>query len=122
MRDLYHPAIVNIFDVFDEPRRFYIFEELCFGGTLADILQVGPFPECEVARFARNMLAALSYMHQHKVAHRTINPSNICFYQTKHEQKSGSIVQKKLGLAKFIDFGQSIDTRRPKSEWMRVEQ
>ena len=45
LRDLYHPCIINIFDVFDEPRRLHIFEELCFGGTLSDALHHAPFAE-----------------------------------------------------------------------------
>ena len=82
LRDLYHPNIINIFEVFDEPRRLYIFEELCLGGTLSDMLYHAPFPEREVAQFTRNMLISLRYMHSHGVAHRAINPFNICFYQS----------------------------------------
>ena len=80
LRDLYHPTIVNVFDVFDEARRLYIFEELCFGGTLSDLIAVGPFPEEDVAQFARNMLTGLGYLHRRGIAHRSLNPFNVCIY------------------------------------------
>ena len=45
LRDLYHPTALHIYDVFDESRRMYLFEELCFGPTLSDTIATGPFAE-----------------------------------------------------------------------------
>jgi len=38
LRQLYHPLVVQIQEVLEEPKRFVIIEELCCGGSLADVL------------------------------------------------------------------------------------
>ena len=38
LRDLYHPTIISLFEVVDEPKKVYLFLELCFGGNLFEII------------------------------------------------------------------------------------
>ena len=63
------------------------------------------------------MLQTLQYLRQHGIAHRAVNPFNICFYSSRSEE-----YQEPLGLAKLIDFGQSVDTSRPIETWTNIDQ
>lgn len=39
LKKIYHPLIVDIHEVLEEPKKLYIIEELCMGGDVAHALQ-----------------------------------------------------------------------------------
>jgi len=72
-----HPNICKVYDVYQDAKVYYIVLELCTGGELFDrIIQASHFGEHTVAFLAKQMLAALVYMHANNMAHRDLKPEN----------------------------------------------
>jgi serine/threonine protein kinase len=92
---LRHPHIVSIFEInFDESQKLpYLVMEYLSGGTLeSHTLSGKPRLDWQAAvRFASQMAAALSYLHQGNYVHRDLKPSNVLL--------TGS------GEVKIADFG-----------------
>ena len=71
--------------------------EYCDGGELFEkLMQIGKFPEPDVAMIIKQILSALKHLHDKNIAHRDLKPENIIF------ESKGSEVNIKL-----IDFGLS---------------
>ena len=87
-----HPNIVKYFDVVDEGGRLYVVLEYMENGSLASVRkQFGNFPEAVCAKYVRQVLAGLEYLHGQGVLHRDI--------------KAANILTTKNGGAKLADFG-----------------
>jgi eukaryotic-like serine/threonine-protein kinase len=79
-RQLKHPAIVPIFDFFEDDGGLYLVMQYLSGGSLEDRLERGewkPLPVLEALQIARQILPALDYAHRNLVIHRDVKPSNI---------------------------------------------
>jgi len=77
---LKHPNLVRLIDVFESPEHLYLVTELMRGGDLFKKLEKqgdGKFSEAEAARLARQIVSAVSYLHEHGVVHCDLKPSNI---------------------------------------------
>jgi serine/threonine protein kinase len=73
-----HPNIVKFYGVFEEQDSFYMVLEYMNGGTLFDYLNiVGTMKIKETVEFLKDIIEALSYMHERSIAHRDIKPENI---------------------------------------------
>lgn len=84
MRKLDHPNICRLHDVFYDERRAHLVMDLCTGGELWHyVLRQGrnssATDEATAARFAREMLSAIRYMHDSGVCHRDLKPQNWLF-------------------------------------------
>lgn len=90
---LNHPAIVQVYDVLDEPQRGPIMVmEYAAGGDLdAHIQARGPLSPAEAAAFFAPIAEALARAHEKGIIHRDIKPKNILL--TEH------------GNPKLADFG-----------------
>jgi predicted Ser/Thr protein kinase len=89
-----HPNIVKFFGVFQEKEEIYLVMEYMNGGTLFDYLnEVTALTLREAAEYLRDIIEALTYMHDKSIAHRDIKPENI--------------VVSSEGVAKLCDFGWS---------------
>jgi calcium-dependent protein kinase len=96
LKQLDHPNIVKIYEVFEDPKRFYIVTELCKGGEVFDeILRRDHFSEKDAAGVVKQVLEAVSYCHGEKVVHRDLKPENLLF-----DEEGGDVI-------KVIDFGTS---------------
>mmetsp|Transcript_1658 Transcript_1658/g.3304 ORF Transcript_1658/g.3304 Transcript_1658/m.3304 type:complete len:418 (+) Transcript_1658:180-1433(+) len=128
LKEVNHPNIISLYDVFEETNNVHIVTELCRGGELFDkIIQKAAlnktngdhagqdevpacFDEKDAARIILSLLSAVSYLHSHDILHRGIKPENILFSQDSNgddnDDPSSSI--------KLIDFGLSVkhDSRR----------
>lgn len=88
-----HPNIVNIFDVGEEEEHIFLIAELMPGGSVDEQLNSakGPLPLERVLAIARQVAAALQYVHEQGVVHRDIKPANVWLARD--------------GTAKLGDFG-----------------
>jgi branched-chain amino acid transport system substrate-binding protein len=75
---LSHPNLVRVTDFFEEAGNVYLIMDYLEGENLADrIAREGALPEAQVLDWARQLLEALAYCHEHGVVHRDIKPQNI---------------------------------------------
>lgn len=78
LKEINHPNIIKLYDVFYEPEKIYLITELMSGGELFDrIVQKEYYNEQEARDVCRNLFAALNYCHERKVAHRDLKPENL---------------------------------------------
>jgi len=97
MRKLEHPNIIRLLDAFEDNSFFHIVMEICDGGELFDrITAAGAYSEENAKCIAQQILNAVAYLHEHKVAHRDLKPENFLF----ESARSGASL-------KLIDFGLS---------------
>lgn len=92
-----HPNIIRFYEVYEDERYVHIVMEYCSGGELFDrLISQGQLREDYVQKLARQMLAAITYLHRHNICHRDIKPENFLFETNSPEAE-----------LKIIDFGLS---------------
>mmetsp|Transcript_3614 Transcript_3614/g.7467 ORF Transcript_3614/g.7467 Transcript_3614/m.7467 type:complete len:588 (-) Transcript_3614:158-1921(-) len=99
MKELDHPNIIKIFEVFDDRHNMYIIMEYCQGGELLQKMAKAHekkerLSELFVATLMKQLLSALSYIHKQRVIHKDLKPENIMFLEDSMETQ-----------CKLIDFG-----------------
>ncbi|CAD8110398.1 unnamed protein product [Paramecium sonneborni] len=95
LKDLDHPNIVNIYELYQDERYYYLITEYLSGGELFDkIQQRKNLNESMAANYMKQILSAVNYCHQRNIVHRDLKPENILFDQKGTEQN-----------IKIIDFG-----------------
>ena len=95
MRQLDHPNIVRLREVFFGCRKIYLIMDICTGGELFDLVNMSSDHRTEhcATRFMTEMFSAVQYLHEHGVVHRDLKLENWLF-----EHHTGSHL-------KLIDFG-----------------
>lgn len=95
LKKIDHPNIMRIIEYYISQRHIYIVSEYLTGGELFDrIVSQQHFTEYMAAVYIKQILSAVSYLHQHKIIHRDLKPENIVF-ETKDPNSQ----------LKIIDFG-----------------
>jgi calcium-dependent protein kinase len=96
LKNLDHPNILRLYEVFEDSKYIYLVTEFCKGGELFDeIIKRQRFNERDAAHIIKQLLSAISYCHTRKVCHRDLKPENIL------------IDNKETLSIKLIDFGTS---------------
>lgn len=73
-----HPNIVHIFDAFEENDTAYYVMEYIEGESLNNIVKRGgAMNEAEAIKYIRYIASALDYIHEQKINHLDVKPSNI---------------------------------------------
>jgi serine/threonine protein kinase/Tfp pilus assembly protein PilF len=74
-----HPNVVTVFDLGEEGGRPFIVSEYIPGGALSDELSQagGPLSVPRVFALLRDLLRALTHVHQCGIVHRDLKPSNV---------------------------------------------
>jgi serine/threonine protein kinase len=96
-----HENIMKMVDCYEDDDYIHIVTEKYTGGELFDKIidntnQDGCLSEMEAARIIRQLLSAISYLHENDIVHRDIKPENILF---ESNDQDSSI--------RLIDFGLS---------------
>lgn len=94
---LRHPNVVYLYDAFERDWLFFLALERC-DHTLADMLG-RPLGEGLIIELARQLLAAVQYLHDHDIVHGDLYPGNVL------------IVQQERPTVKISDFGISNELR-----------
>ncbi len=78
LKNLDHPNILRLYEVFEDKKYIYLVTEFCQGGELFDeIIARGRFNERDAAVVIKQLLSAIAYCHNKKVCHRDLKPENI---------------------------------------------
>jgi serine/threonine protein kinase len=92
---LVHPNVIQFYDFFRSDSFLYLVLEYCPGGSMKDIVEAhGAIAIPTFRKYAAELVAALHYCHNQKVAHRDIKSSNILI--------------DRYGRAKLADFGLAV--------------
>lgn len=96
LKELDHPSICRVIDIFEDKKKFYFVQEYLAGGGLFDsyIHNVG-FTENASAIIIKQVLSAANFLHSKNIVHRDIKPENVLF--ESNDQLN----------VKLLDFGQS---------------
>jgi serine/threonine protein kinase len=112
LKEVKHPNIIALIDVFEDSKYLHLVTELCTGGELFDRIIAktqsveGHFSEHDAAQLVKDILDAITYCHDVKgIVHRDLKPENFLFL-TKAEDSPIKIID--FGLSRHNDVNQGI--------------
>lgn len=104
LKEVNHPHIIRLYDIFDDIFELHLVTELCTGGELYDKViekaesPEGHFSEQDAGLLIRDILDAIRYIHDElNIVHRDLKPENFLLSDKNEE----------LADVKIIDFGLS---------------
>jgi serine/threonine protein kinase len=78
LKELEHPHIIKLYDVYNEAEYYFLVTELMNGGELFDrIASKVSYNEDEARNVTRTLLKVLDFCHSKQVAHRDLKPQNL---------------------------------------------
>ena len=84
LKELQHPNIIRLTDVYHEKAHYYLVTEKMMGGELFDrIVQKSYYNESEARDVCAILFKAIQYCHERKIAHRDLKPENLLL-QVRH--------------------------------------
>lgn len=107
LRSLDHPNIVKYYEIFEDDYYVHIVMEYLQGDDLYKVLvqQAKELKEKNVCDITRQLLKAISFIHNKNIVHRDIKPENILFGQKDD-----------YSTLKLIDFGLATTTKIKKQK------
>uniref|UniRef100_A0A7N0RH35 Protein kinase domain-containing protein n=2 Tax=Kalanchoe fedtschenkoi TaxID=63787 RepID=A0A7N0RH35_KALFE len=78
LKKIYHPNIIYLHDIIEEPRKIHLVLEYCKGGDLSVYInRNGKVPEATAKHFMRQLAAGLQVLHDNNLIHRDLKPQNL---------------------------------------------
>jgi calcium-dependent protein kinase len=111
LKEVRHPNIIELIDVFEDAKYLHLVTELCTGGELFDRIIAktqspeGHYSERDAASLIRDILDAIAYCHSKEIVHRDLKPENFLFL-TEAEDAPIKIID--FGLSRHNDANQGI--------------
>lgn len=98
LKNIDHPHIIRIYEVYNDTKNFYLITEFCEGGDIFSIIQrQEEFSEKIAARLMKQVVNAVLYCHLNGIVHRDIKADNVLLL---HNDINSPV--------KLIDFGISV--------------
>jgi calcium-dependent protein kinase len=113
LKDIDHPNIIKLSQVYFGKRTVYLVTNLCLGGELFEVLNSGKsmgyvFKEDRTASMVRDMLSAVNYLHINGIVHRDLKLENFLF---EEKSSTSSLILIDFGLSKRFDQGEVMTQR-----------
>ena len=99
-----HPNIVEIFDVFTYGGFLYVIEEYLEWELLSDRMEKAVLSHRCALNVGKQLLGALSVLHEHHIVHRDIKPENIMI------DRAGNVKLIDFDIARIFSKDKSSDT------------
>lgn len=105
LRLIDHPNVVKLIESFEDDDNEYIVTEYMDKGSLLDLLrEEGRLEEYQIVPILRQLLSALSYLHEKRILHKDIKPENILM------DSSGNVKLCSFGISSVLEPGQTSGT------------
>ncbi|KAI3370513.1 hypothetical protein L3Q82_025277, partial [Scortum barcoo] len=103
LRRIKHENVVGLEDFYESRTHYYLVMQLVSGGELFDrILDKGVYTEKDASKVIKQVLQAVSYLHENSIVHRDLKPENLLYYNTDANAK---IMVSDFGLSKTLEHG-----------------
>uniref|UniRef100_A0A3Q1HZT0 Calcium/calmodulin-dependent protein kinase IGa n=1 Tax=Acanthochromis polyacanthus TaxID=80966 RepID=A0A3Q1HZT0_9TELE len=103
LRRIKHENVVGLEDFYESRTHYYLVMQLVSGGELFDrILDKGVYTEKDASKVIKQVLQAVSYLHENSIVHRDLKPENLLYYNTDENAK---IMVSDFGLSKTLEHG-----------------
>ena len=98
LKNIDHPHIIRIYEVYNDAKNLYLITEYCEGGDIFSMIQKADnFNEKIASRIMKQVINAILYCHLNGIVHRDIKADNILFLNNNINSP-----------IKLIDFGISV--------------
>ena len=95
-----HANILTLVDYFETMNNLYLITDLALGGELFDrICRKGNYSERDAAVVLRQVISALTYLHENGIVHRDIKAENILF---RTPEDDADVLITDFGLSRVI--------------------
>ncbi|DAZ99078.1 TPA: hypothetical protein N0F65_008383 [Lagenidium giganteum] len=102
LRQMHHPNIMTLYDVFTERDYYYLVTEFMAGGELFDrIVEKSFYSEKEARDLVKILLSAIKYCHDANVVHRDLKPENLLLTSKSDD---ANIKLADFGFAKTVEM------------------
>ncbi|KAF3689404.1 Calcium/calmodulin-dependent protein kinase type 1G [Channa argus] len=103
LRRVKHENVVGLEDFYETKTHYYLVMQLVSGGELLDrILEKGVYTEKDASTVIKQVLHAVSYLHENSIVHRDLKPENLLYYSPDENAK---IMVSDFGLSKTLEHG-----------------
>ena len=104
LEQLDHPSVVKIYAHGMTPdAALYLAMEFIEGGTLRDLLNLGPIPPGRAAGLLRQAAAALDTIHAHGIYHRDLKPENLMLRRSAGDGRELVLIDFSIAIVKEPD-------------------
>lgn len=80
LKQINHPNIIALKEIFDSKSKLYLVMELVSGGELFDrIVEKGSYTEKDASVLIRKVIDAIHYLHGKGIVHRDLKPENLLY-------------------------------------------
>mmetsp|Transcript_29921 Transcript_29921/g.88966 ORF Transcript_29921/g.88966 Transcript_29921/m.88966 type:complete len:519 (-) Transcript_29921:688-2244(-) len=109
LKELKHPNIIHLYEVYEEPQYYYLVTEIVRGGELFDrVVSKSYYNEKEARDVCKILLGALAYCHENSVAHRDLKPENLLLLSDRNDT---DIKLADFGFAKKVSSDACLSTQ-----------
>ncbi|XP_047439271.1 calcium/calmodulin-dependent protein kinase type 1D-like [Mugil cephalus] len=103
LRRIKHENVVGLEDFYESRTHYYLVMQLVSGGELFDrIVEKGVYTEKDASKVVKQVLQAVSYLHENSIVHRDLKPENLLYYNMDENAK---IMVSDFGLSKTLEHG-----------------
>jgi len=100
LKQVSHPNIIALKELFDTKDKLYLVMELVTGGELFDkIVEKGSYSETDAATIIRKIVSAVEYLHSMNIVHRDLKPENLLLKSAENDLE---VALADFGLSKIV--------------------
>jgi len=104
LEQILDPSVVSIYGHgVTRAGALYLVMEFIEGGTLRDLLEVGPLPPARAASLLRQVTGALERIHAHGIYHRDVKPENLMLRRGAPEGKELVLIDFSIAIVQQPD-------------------
>lgn len=89
MRELDHPNIIKLYEVYEDKSMYHVVTEYCVGGSIIDfVIARKKYSEKVIRTILQQLLSAINYIHTLNIVHRDLKLENLVFLNMVNENTS----------------------------------